>query len=169
MIWVLLFACAADPSVPPPGPAVPVDPATPTVPTLLGDAPGVYFMGEWTSKECASRAYARNIVLENGGGYAAIDLVSPCPAGTRCMWSGLVAYAGIWKQEGTRVLLREIGAPIERGSPHPTEFEATAKGRLTENGCEYVPGLTIPEGYTADGVRPVIPGLGGGPGTKGNP
>jgi hypothetical protein len=74
-----------------------------------------------------------------------------------------VASAGIWKQEGNKVLLREIGAPIERGSPHPTEIEATKEGKLVENGCEYTRGLTVPPGYTEDQVRPHIPGSAGGP------
>ena len=160
-MWTLLFlACAAE--TPPPAPPAEAAPASPpapaTVPTLLGDAPGVAFVGNWTSPSCGGRAYARNIHFEADQGYAGIDLVSPCPKGTTCVWSGIVGYAGIWKQEGTKLLLREIGAPIQQGGPHPTQFEATADGKLVENGCLYTSGLTVPEGYTEDEVTPKIPG-----------
>ena len=169
-MMLLLLACAADsapPSplvVPPAAPAgAPGEPAvnadgTPKVDTMLGTVPGVQYVGEWTSATCEGRAYPRNLVFYEHGEYAAFDLISPCPTGTSCIWSGIVGYAGIWKQDGTRLILREIGAPIEKGSPHPTEFVASFDGTLVENGCAYTKGITVPEGYTADKVRPRLPG-----------
>ncbi|MFN7146949.1 MAG: hypothetical protein ACK4YP_24455 [Myxococcota bacterium] len=172
MIWLLL-ACASDPAPPSPmaaapvtngagEPAAPADPAaagdTPKVDTMLGQVPGVKFVGEWTSKGCDARGYARNLGIFENGEYAGVDLVSPCPTNARCMWSGIVGYAGIWKQEGSKLLLREIGAPTAPGSPHPTEIVADFDGRLVENGCIYERGLTVPDGYTAEQVRPTLPG-----------
>lgn len=173
-MWTLLLACAA--STPEPAPATPATPAPaapasgepaptsaapgpgdPTVPTLLGDVKGVAFVGDWTSPSCGGRAYARNIHFDAENSYAGIDLVSPCPTGTTCVWSGMIAYAGIWVQEGDRLKLREIGGPTGPGSPHPTEFTATVEGSLVENGCAYSRGLTVPAGYEEDRVRPKIP------------
>lgn len=147
-----LFACSAEPLPP----ALPPD--VPKVETLLGEAPGIVFTGEWTSKDCPGRTYPRNLVILEDHTYAAIDLLSPCPPGATCAWSGMVGFAGIWKQEGTKVLLREIGGPIEQGSPHPTEIIAREDGRLEENQCPYDRGLTVPDGYTEEQVRPKVPG-----------
>jgi hypothetical protein len=156
----LLVACAAEPPPPSPlsaaPPPIPAD--APKVDTMLGQVPGVKYIGEWTSAGCEGRTFARNLTFFENGEYAAMDLVSPCPAGTVCAWSGLVAYVGIWKQDGTKLLLREIGAPTAPGSPHPTEVQATVDGQLVENGCTYSPGLTVPPGYTEDQVRPRFPG-----------
>lgn len=176
VLFLTLMACgsfAGKPEVQPAaeseraGPSVPADPSVPaganapkppTVPTLLGDVPGVMFVGDWTSPGCEGRAYPRNLHFRNDNSYAGIDLVSPCPPDTQCVWSGMVGYAGIWKQEGNKLLLREIGAPTEPGSPHPTEIISTFDGTLMENGCTYTRGLTVPPGLTEDKVRPQIPG-----------
>lgn len=156
MLFLLLpFACSEEPAAPPPPP-----PDAPKVETMLGEVPGIQYIGEWTSKDCPGRTYPRNIVIREDHTYAGVDLVAPCPKGTPCVWSGLVGFAGIWKQEGTRLLLREIGGPIEKGSPHPTEFTATMDGHLEENGCKYDRGLFVPPGYSEDEVRPKVPGTG---------
>ncbi len=155
----LSLGCATDPALPPTSDlGFPTDTSAPKVSTLLGDAPGIVFTGEWTSAGCGGRAYPRNLVLVANGTYAGIDLVSPCPSGATCAWSGIAGFAGVWKQEGKKVLLREIGGPIARGSPHPTEIESTVDGHLVENGCLYDRGLTIPAGYVDDQVRPRVPG-----------
>jgi len=161
-LFLLALACASDP--PPPtaleaatsGPARPaID--VPTVPTMLGDVPGVAFLGDWTSAPCAGRAFSRNLRFEKENTYAGLDLVSPCPPNAQCAWSGMVAYAGLWKQEGNKLYLREIGSPTAAGSPHPTEVISTVDGTLLENGCTYTRGLTVPEGSSEDEVRPRVP------------
>lgn len=180
MFLLSLLACAsttpAPPAVDPPVAVAPVAPPAPsepaaappaatppagdtvTAPTLLGPAPGVAFLGNWTSAACGGRAYARNIHFEEDQTYAGIDLVSPCPVGASCIWSGMTGYAGIWVQNGKEVSLREIGAPTTEGGPHPTKFEATADGKLVENGCFYTRGLTVPKGYEESRVTPHAPG-----------
>lgn len=157
----LLFAvaCATDPAPVAPTTAVTAaGPKAPTVPTLLGDVPGVTFVGVWTSPGCEGRTYARNLLFARDNSYAGVDLISPCPPDKQCMWSGIVGYAGIWKQEGNKLQLREIGSPTVPGSPHPTEVISTFDGTLMENGCTYTKGITVPAGMTENEVRPVIPG-----------
>lgn len=158
-LWML--ACASEPVVAPAPPPVP-PPSTipadmPRVETLLGDAPGIHFVGDWTSTGCEGRSYARNIRFESENTWAAIDLVSPCPTGTTCSWSGLVTFSGIWKIQGQELLTREVGGTTQTGGPHPTKFVATKDGKLVENGCTYETGLTVPEGYEKDRVTPKIP------------
>lgn len=157
---LLLLACATE--APPTSPLAepPADPSAPgpKVDTMLGQVPGVKYLGDWTNTGCPGRSYARNLTFFDGGEFAGVDLVAPCPPGNDCAWSGLSGYAGIWKQEGDKIFLREIGAPIAPGSPHPTEVVADFEGRLVENHCVYERGLTVPEGYTEDQVRPRIPG-----------
>lgn len=154
MLLIFLWSCTtltgADPK-PPEGP---------TVPTLLGEAAGVAFEGNWTSPSCGGRAYARNIRFEVDGSYATIDLVSPCPPGTHCVWSGMVGYGGTWVLSDPKILsLREIGAPAGPGSPHPSQFTADMKGNLIESTCIYQKGLTIPPGYTEEQVTPRVPSV----------
>jgi hypothetical protein len=171
-MWTLLLACAtstpdapapvaapAAPSTPPPAaPDAPPSAENPaSVSTLLGRTPGVHFVGDWTSPPCGGRGYARNLHFDVDQGYAGVDLVSPCPVGTTCAWSGLIGYAGLWAQEGDKLKLREIGGATTPGSPHPTEFISTVEGNLVENGCTYTTGLTVPPGYTEDKVRPKVP------------
>ena len=127
----------------------------PKVATLLGDVPGITFLGDWTSKGCPSRNFPRNIHFEVGGKYAGVDLVSPCPVGTQCAWSGILTYGGIWQQQGQTIQLRDIGGTGESG-PHPTRFQADDKGFLVEAGCNYERGVTVPDGYTADAVTAKI-------------
>jgi hypothetical protein len=154
MLTVLLFVACSKPAPEPPPPPV----EGPKVNTLLGESAGVVFTGYWTSTGCEGRTYARNLYIQEDQAYAGLDLVSPCPPNARCAWSGITAYAGIWQQQGDKVMLREIGAPKEAGSAHPTEITANAQGQLVENGCAYSKGTTVPEGYTEDQVKPKLPG-----------
>lgn len=154
---LLMFACGDPPETPPPPPVEP----EPTVSTLLGDASGVDFAGNWTSPNCGGRAYARNIRFEEDHTYAAIDLVSPCAPGAQCVWSGMVGYAGTWNNTDDKKLkLLEMGAMVGPGSPHPHEFVADFKGNLIESSCVYTKGLTIPPGYTEQQVTPRVPTVG---------
>ncbi len=151
-LLTVLACAAADPvAVSPP----PVSADAPKVPTLLGDAPGIVYVGDWTSPPCPGRAFARNIHFEADGNYAAMDLVSPCPVGTQCAWSGITAYQGIWEQQHETLELRDMGGTPAPG-PHPTSFRANDKGQLVENGCPYNHGLTVPDGYTIDKVTPKV-------------
>lgn len=148
LLFVLLAACD-EPEPLPEGPKVQ---------TLLGEAVGIRFLGNWTSAACGDRPYARNIRFDKNNQYAAIDLVSPCPAGGTCVWSGLVGYAGTWSVVDNELRLREIHAPGAPGSPHPQRFLASMDGKLMEGDCPYTEGLTVPPGYTESQVTPRAPG-----------
>ncbi len=159
MLWLTL-ACANDvPYVPPPPvPASPGGvPTTLSVPTLFGEVQGVSLAGDWTSAPCGGRTYARNIRFETDQQYGVVDLVSPCPVGTTCTWSGMIGFGGLWEIQGLKVVVQELAmVQPEPGGPHPVRFEATADGKLYENGCFYEKGLTVPPGYEEDKVRPKI-------------
>ncbi len=129
-------------------------PGMPQVDTLLGKVDGILIEGDWTSKPCEGRNYARNIRFETNRTYAAIDLVSPCPVGTECAWSGMTTFGGKWTIENRELLTRELGAGTAEGGPHPTKFVATMEGTLIENRCVYEKGLTVPDGYEAARVTP---------------
>ena len=148
-------------ATPAPVPATAGAPDIPTdqkVPTLFGDVSGVSFVGDWTSPPCGGRNYARNVHFDSDQHYAVVDMVSPCPPGTSCIWSGLTGFSGIWAQEGTKLRVQEIGSgPPSPGGPHPVLFEATADGKLVENGCFYTKGLTVPPGYEEERVKPKVP------------
>ena len=149
LLLLPLLACAQTPV------ELPKPIEGPKVATLLGDVSGITFLGDWTSKGCPSRNFPRNIHFEAGGKYAGVDLVSPCPVGTQCAWSGILSYGGIWQQQGQTIQLRDIGGTAESG-PHPTRFQADDKGFLVEAGCNYERGVTVPDGYTADAVTAKI-------------
>lgn len=146
--WFLMVSCE--------GSAAPKEEG-PKVNTLLGDASGVAFEGNWTSPGCQSRSYARNIRFEADHSYAGLDLVSPCPPGTACVWSGMVAFTGFWSiKDSKELILKELGGGGP-GSPHPTLFTADMEGNLVEGGCKYQRGLTVPAGYREDQVVPQVP------------
>jgi len=158
-VFVVLWLACAESSTPAPVPATPgAVPTEESVPTLLGEVQGVAFVGEWTSPACGGRAYARNVRFDSEQRFAVVDIVDPCPPDKECAWSGLTGFNGLWAVDGARLKVREIGSvPAGAGGPHPVLFEATADGKLVENGCTYERGLTVPPGYTEERVRPVIP------------
>lgn len=153
-LFLGLFGLAACASEPPAAPAAP-PPKGPIVHTLLGDGPGIEVAGDWTSPACGGRAFARNLHFDADGAYAAIDLMSPCPVGTECVSSGLVAYEGIWAIEDHTLQLRDMGGTAAPG-PHPTSFRGDDQGRIVEGGCPYTKGLTVPEGYDPAKVTPKV-------------
>ncbi len=164
-VLLLLAGCAGTPvqpaAEPVPPPVVATEGAVPTdqtTPTLLGDVQGISIEGNWTSAACGGRSYARNIRFESHQHYAAVDMVSPCPVGATCVWSGLTAFAGLWELQGKKLRVQEVGVPDTPGGPRPVFFEATADGKLVENGCFYEKGLTVPPGYSEASVLPDVPG-----------
>ncbi len=164
MVLFLFAACTAPgpfapPPEPPRAPVPAVDgavPTTVTTPTIFGEVEGIALLGDWTSGPCGGRIYARNISFGSDQRYAAIDLVSPCPDGTTCIWSGMTGFGGLWELQGKKVRVREFGVGDVPGGPRPMYFEATADGKLVENGCLYDKGLTVPPGYTEADVRPEL-------------
>jgi hypothetical protein len=87
--------------------------------------------GKWVSPSCGARAYPRELELFADGRFTARDLVSPCPQGVSCVWSGIVERAGRFTVAGARLELA-----IEKG-------EATRGGQA------------LPESFAIEGGAPV--------------
>lgn len=114
------------------GQAPPRDPAAPATapdapsPGTAGGAAApasVVLVGEWVSSSCGARQYPRHITFDDRNGFSASDLVSPCPAGVVCVWSGIVVRHGRWSSDGHRVTLTVSGAPPRQGAPFPEALE----------------------------------------------
>jgi len=103
-------------------------------------------VGTWSSASCGERSYAREMVFVEGGSYVRLDLVSPCPPNTLCVWSGIVHFTGGWRQEGERVRLVE---EVQVGSGGPAGFvsrpeelvvgEGVLTAHVAGEDCVYTP------------------------------
>lgn len=95
--------------------------------------------GSWKSNACGARKYRRDLKLEAGGRFESLDLVSPCPQGAVCVWSGIVDRKGTWKLEGATVRLTVEGEDPKQGTPLPPTL-GWSGGVLSEGdgACAYV-------------------------------
>jgi hypothetical protein len=94
-----------------PDSVAPLDPQVVSPPTSI--------VGTWASATCGERSYARELVFVEGGSYVRLDLVSPCPPDSLCVWSGIVHFTGGWRLEEDRVRLIE---EVMVGSGGPAGF-----------------------------------------------
>ncbi|NOY26106.1 MAG: hypothetical protein GXP62_09560 [Oligoflexia bacterium] len=107
-------------------------------------------VGIWQSKSCDERTWLRAIQLDADGTWAGRDLISPCPAGASCIWSGVVEHTGTWlslAQPGHISLSLTSSTPaMAPGSlPAPTTLEITdAGGVVDDGGCAYQPLGALP-------------------------
>lgn len=117
---------------------------TPTPTTTTTPETSAELVGEWKSPPCGARKYERRITFAKDGSFTAQDLVSPCPKGVVCVWSGIIDTKGTWKQEGNTIHLttasQSSGPKV--GSPFPTTLTFDpAKKVLTESAdgatCSY--------------------------------
>ncbi len=95
------------------------DPVAPVEEVVVPSQPQTSIVGTWSSASCGERSYARELVFVEGGSYVRLDLVSPCPPGTLCVWSGIVHFTGGWRLEGDQVRLIE---EVQVGSGGPSGF-----------------------------------------------
>lgn len=95
------------------------DSVAPVEEVVVVPASPISVVGTWSSASCGERSYARELVFVEGGSYVRLDLVSPCPPGTLCVWSGIVHFTGGWRLEGDRVRLIE---EVQVGSGGPSGF-----------------------------------------------
>lgn len=97
-------------------------------------------LGSWVSPSCGERKYERQLSFEAGNRFASLELISPCPPGARCVWSGIVQRLGSYEQKGTRVAL-VVDAPVDsHGQPLPeaVEFDGRVVERAPDgSACEY--------------------------------
>jgi hypothetical protein len=112
--------------------ATPTVPATATAPTTIpgtGPAAGTADLaGTWESASCGARTYARQITFADAAAFAAQDLVSPCPKGTTCVWSGIINRSGTYKLSKDLVLLtvsKTSNGPAKTQFPTTLTFDAT--------------------------------------------
>jgi hypothetical protein len=95
--------------------------------------------GWFRDAACGDRAFPREIGLQ-GGTYVGRDLVSPCPMGATCMWSGIVEFKGTLTRDGDSLVLEETSAAPQVGpSPRPKRLTPKSSGWADENGCSFVP------------------------------
>lgn len=113
---------ATAPATPSAIPTVPATAAAPTtVPTIPGAGP-TNLVGTWESASCGGRAYPRSLTFADATSFNAQDLVSPCPKGTQCIWSGIITRSGTYKTEKDLVTLTT--AKTSNG-PAKTQFPTT--------------------------------------------
>lgn len=105
--------------------AVPTVPATAAAPTTIPTVPTagpVNLVGTWESASCGARTYARSLTFADATTFSAQDLVSPCPKGTTCIWSGIIIRSGTYKTEKDLVTLT---VSKTSNGPAKTQFPAT--------------------------------------------
>jgi len=130
-------------SAPPPPSAT----VAPTASTTPGPAPSgnSSLTGVWQSASCGNRKYVRTIQFDAEGTFLGRDLISPCPKGTACIWSGILDTKGKFE-----VRLDKISFTLEQpqgrpgvGQPFPTTMgidrATSAPIETTEDGksCVY--------------------------------
>ncbi|GEM_PF-3576561 len=98
-------------------------------------------VGDWVSAPCGERTYERRISFfgepADRRTFEGQDLVSPCPEGAQCAWSGIVAFNGRWWPTDTGVGLDELKADSDQGIARPNSL-TWADGKLVEgDDCAY--------------------------------
>ncbi len=57
------------------------------------------------SASCGARTYTRRITFAEAATFIAEELVSPCPKGVSCVWSGIIIRQGTYKVEKDTISL----------------------------------------------------------------
>ena len=103
--------------------------------------------GTYRSASCGTRKYPRVVHLSAPNKVQMDDLVSPCPPGARCMWSGIVVRTGTYAVESGK----HVGAPMRlvltltkdprSEAPPPHLLWWNSRGELSEpdEKCLYKP------------------------------
>lgn len=136
-VAVLLIGCggAARNGTETPAPK-PTVTGPPTVQTTL--------QGRWKSLPCSGRDYVRELNLYQDGTYEARDLVSPCPEGATCIWSGIEVHKGTWGRDADTGLVRLENESFEGRTtlpelPMPPELKEKDGNLLFPEGdCSFV-------------------------------
>ena len=113
--------------VPPPPPATAAPNPTPQ-PTPAAGA--VSLTGTWESSACGDRAYPRHITFADASRFTAEDLVSPCPKGTACIWSGILNFEGTYRVEKDAITLK-----VEKASAGPKKVQFPTRLTLDPSGA----------------------------------
>lgn len=102
-------------STPPPPTSATAAPTTSSATPAPGPAQtsNSAIVGTWESASCGKRKYARTIQFDAAGTFVGQDLVSPCPKGTACVWSGIVGTNGTFTVQADKVTLT-LTEPVAR-------------------------------------------------------
>lgn len=107
----------------------PAKPSTPDAATLI--------RGDFVSSACEGRDYVRELTLADGR-FEARDLVSPCPEGSTCVWSGIVTRKGDAMLDSGKIVLVDDKAPDTRAAALPASLAITATGLAApDTDCVY--------------------------------
>ncbi|WP_437672032.1 hypothetical protein [Sorangium sp. So ce131] len=102
-------------------------------------------IGEWISRSCGTRKYARTLRFDADGSFLGQDLVSPCPPDVVCIWSGIVSTRGTYSVDDDTILLSILHHGGGPAAPFPTELgiDAATSAPVEEdaegNTCVYEP------------------------------
>ena len=118
-------------------------PAQPAEARPGADSTGMLLPSVWASPACDGRSYERQISFEEGR-FRATDLVSPCPPGVTCVWSGIIHRRGSWTLDGQQLRLipdaDDAAAAQASRFPLPAQLWLSTVGTLSEDdgACPYV-------------------------------
>lgn len=155
LLGIVLSACCTHTAASEPAPSVqaPAD--------VVGMVGMVGMVGTWQSESCGERTWLRAIRLDADGTWAGRDMVSPCPAGASCIWSGVVDHTGTWlslAQPGHISLSLTSSTPaMAPGSvPAPSTMQITDEGGVVDDaGCAYQPLGALPAATPSPPENPV--------------
>ena len=100
-------------------------------------------LGRFHSASCGSRNYARELEFRQDGTFTAKDLMSPCPLGASCVWSGIMERSGTFVvRDATLTLTVTKGGELGGAQPLPLTL-TLERGNLVEaianSTCAYAP------------------------------
>ena len=100
-------------------------------------------LGRFHSAACGSRNYARELEFRQDGTFTAKDLMSPCPLGASCVWSGIMERSGTFVvRDATLTLTVTKGGELGGAQPLPLTL-TLERGNLVEaianSTCAYAP------------------------------
>ena len=120
------------------------DPSEPEVATPPDEpASGPDLSGAWRGEACGDRTYPRELVFTKDQRFESNDLVSPCPPGVACVWSGIVTRSGAWSVEQTTILLKADlpkdapSGPASAVAPLPEQLTRAHDILKDTEGCAY--------------------------------
>jgi len=138
--------------IPPPATATAIPTAPTTIPSSPPAAGAAGLVGTWESAACGDRTYPRRITFVDATTFSAEDLVSPCPKGAACIWSGILNHKGTYTIEKDVVTLRvETASAGPKKVQFPTSLKLDPSGAPIEAGSD---GKACPYRHAGADKRP---------------
>src|SRR5262249_14492208 len=93
-------------------------------------------VGHWSSPSCGPRTYERRLTLDASGSFSSEELISPCPRGVVCVWSGILILPGTYTVEAGEIVLDlRVARPSARPFPSSLAID-TPSGTLVETSSD---------------------------------